>query len=361
MSAADPRGPGAYEQAPVRVVWRGLGAPWLILATAVGLLSLLFDGGRAEALALALALGAVAVGDRLAVRGALRGAELEVSLTPVAVEGEDLALLVALSGTRRRIEVDLRHPWTLAFTAAPGDRGVVAVGALPRGQVPSVTFQLGVNGRLGLARATRAVRVWFPEPTAIGPRSEATIGPWPEPSGVLVGIDARSPHGDELPRGVRPYVPGDARRRVHWKATARHRELMVRETEGEAIGTLVVVTSLRSRGLAADAAATRARWFCEEGVRRGWPTFLVTVESTVPPWTDVPPVEAVASGLVSVPIDPRARPTRGEDLRVVETRVRSTADVLRRLAGAVPGEPPAPADDRRALVRWCTEDGDGWQ
>lgn len=41
--------------------------------------------------------------------------------------------------------------------------------------------------------------------------------------------DRSSPFEDELPAGLRPYRPGDPRRRIAWRATARHGTLLVRE------------------------------------------------------------------------------------------------------------------------------------
>jgi len=42
-------------------------------------------------------------------------------------------------------------------------------------------------------------------------------------------------------RGIRDYQPQDGMRRVHWKATARHRQLMVKLYEPSAVSRLVLV------------------------------------------------------------------------------------------------------------------------
>jgi uncharacterized protein (DUF58 family) len=47
-------------------------------------------------------------------------------------------------------------------------------------------------------------------------------------------------------RGVRDYQPEDGMRRVHWKATARHQQLMVRLYEPSAISRLVLVLAADS-------------------------------------------------------------------------------------------------------------------
>lgn len=65
------------------------------------------------------------------------------------------------------------------------------------------------------------------------------------------GLPAVQPFGDERPyrrlledplrfRGVRPYQPGDAPRHIHWRASARSRELQTRQFEPSAQPTLAV-------------------------------------------------------------------------------------------------------------------------
>ena len=41
--------------------------------------------------------------------------------------------------------------------------------------------------------------------------------------------DRTSPFEDDLPSGLRPYRPGDPRRRIAWRASARHSALLIRE------------------------------------------------------------------------------------------------------------------------------------
>ena len=79
-----------------------------------------------------------------------------------------------------------------------------------------------------------------------------TVGPtplphdiaWPRPRAAHFGLSESTPIGDEVYRTVRPYVRGDSRRRVHWKASAHHGSLMVKESDGTGIVSLRIVLQL---------------------------------------------------------------------------------------------------------------------
>lgn len=79
--------------------------------------------------------------------------------------------------------------------------------------------------------------------------------------------------------GLRAYAPGDPLRRIHWKATARHDELMVHDFDREPSGDVWLILDLDSRGQAgrgAEAtqeyavilAASLAARFLRQGERR---------------------------------------------------------------------------------------------
>jgi len=54
--------------------------------------------------------------------------------------------------------------------------------------------------------------------------------------------------------GIRPYYPGDSPRWIHWRSTARHGELMVREFETPVGASLVLVLDLQQPSLATQSA-----------------------------------------------------------------------------------------------------------
>ncbi len=98
------------------------------------------------------------------------------------------------------------------------ERGVCRVGgiALRRGD------------RFGLFRRERDVaaalhRVVYPRVRPVDcpePRRRLPQGP---------GTDLLSPFEDALPPGIRPYRPGDQRRRIAWRPSARHDGLLLRK------------------------------------------------------------------------------------------------------------------------------------
>ncbi len=125
----------------------------------------------------------------------------------------------------------------------PGD-GQLAVGyrvRFPRRGIATLgPFEIVALDPFGLARRT----------FSLGPVTEVTVAP------EIVALGA-SPRRAGLPGGgthrttaygqgadnltARPYLPGDSMRRVHWRATARHGELMVREEEQETRPDALVV------------------------------------------------------------------------------------------------------------------------
>lgn len=351
---------GTEEVGARRIRWRPTGRWGLLLGLAFVVIGA-FTGNGPQ-IGLGLALSAVVVTDRVIVGRTLDDIGVRFTLPPVSVAGDDVGMLVSIRGGTRPVRVDLIDPWRgIAGSAEPGDDGVLPVAGPPRGLIPAVTAQLWSAGPLGMVEVSRRVRWWLDAPAAVGPRDQVVLSPWPEPTGALMGLDARSPRGQELTRGVRDYRPGDPRKRVHWKATARTGQLMVRETEGEAVGVLTVAVSLVSPGPAAEEAVSRARWYAEEGLRRGWVVHLVTAEAAVPPGSTIPPVDHIWTEAPTLPspytgwlqaVGP-AVPSR-----VVDGRVTTTVDVLRRLAAAVPGEVPAPR--RPGAVRRVTDGGDSW-
>ena len=61
-----------------------------------------------------------------------------------------------------------------------------------------------------------------------------------------------------LPRGARPYVPGDSRRLVHWRSTAHAGKVMVRELEQPAARAVTITVDLPAEPDAAERVAEDA-------------------------------------------------------------------------------------------------------
>jgi uncharacterized protein (DUF58 family) len=92
-------------------------------------------------------------------------------------------------------------------------------------------------------------------------------------------ISERAPEDTITIGGLRPYLPGDSLRRIHWRATAHHDQLMVREFDREPSGDLWLVVDMDAAvqaGEGAEAtqeyavimAASLATQFIRQGERR---------------------------------------------------------------------------------------------
>ncbi len=82
------------------------------------------------------------------------------------------------------------------------------------------------------------------------PRLEP-IPSWRLPSAILEGSHAspeRTLQTTPLATSVRPYAPGDAMNRIHWKTTARHGELQVKEFDLEQTADAWIILDLQ-RGI----------------------------------------------------------------------------------------------------------------
>lgn len=66
----------------------------------------------------------------------------------------------------------------------------------------------------------------------------------------------RTPHFTTAVASVRPYTPGDELRRIHWRRTAHHNALMVKEFDLEPSGDLWVVLDLNAAVHAGEGAAS---------------------------------------------------------------------------------------------------------
>jgi uncharacterized protein (DUF58 family) len=73
---------------------------------------------------------------------------------------------------------------------------------------------------------------------------------WTVPPAVIEGSATRAEHGPHLTplvTSVRPYTPGDAFNRIHWRSSARHQELQVKEFDIEPSADLWLFVDLERR------------------------------------------------------------------------------------------------------------------
>ncbi len=233
-------------------------------------------------------------------------------------------------------------------TTAPG---LVTLPVPYRGVLRYLILDLTSRGPLGMFEAVRRVRVWLPTPLWSGPAPLEHRLRWPRLRAMRIGPSNVATVGDDLFRGVRAYVRGDARRSIHWPATAHHGQLMVKEREGTGVVALRIVVHLPSPGPAAEVTAGRASWLAEEALRRGWVVHLVTVE---PDGSPPPPLP-----LVRPAGPPPLPPPWLGGVHTVAAPVLSIHDIRRRLASAGFGR-PEPDRSWRGLTRIISPEGDTW-
>lgn len=224
----------------------------------------------------ALLLGLLLAGAGLA---SLVAAQMQLSeLELVAAEAEPVAAGAMLGvrlharAARGRIRRGLRLDDDGAFSADASvlnlDRGSgeaqVMLPTQQRGWFDLPKLRLSTTRPLGLARAW--AYVWPESPLLVYPAPEAH-GP-PLPAGQGDRVQARvHPAGDDV-HHLRGYRPGDARRAIAWKASARRDALLVREYE-EPIGAEIVLDWRSVTGIAYEARISRlARWV-DEAEREG--------------------------------------------------------------------------------------------
>lgn len=315
----------------LRLRWPGtaLGA---LAALAVGLW--LFTHRPAQLLLAAALLAAVAI-DAAVAWSATGEIEPRVSGPTDLVAGQPTVWTLQLDGVRRPVVVTpCRFPRADQVRVETDRAGLVTFPALARGVAHSLLLDVTATGVAGLFEAGRRVRVGMAAPLFVGPPPLPHGIAWARPRAVTFGLAPTAPVGDDLFRSVRPYVPGDPRRSVHWKATAHHGQLMVRESDGTGVVAVRVVVHLPGPGAVADVTAARAAFIAEEALRRGWVVHVVTMAPVELP---IEPPVALRSPFGPPPPMPLAGPVT---LAVSDCRVRTPRDVQRTLAIASAGAPP---------------------
>jgi uncharacterized protein (DUF58 family) len=196
------------------------------------------------------------------------------------------------SGVRLRLVIGGEAgEWVAALKTCQGE--AVAVPST-RGVVTSVTAELQAAGPVGLVSWRRRIALALVAPLEVGPapavvQLDELVGGG---TGAVDGAD-RSAVGHDTVRGVRAYATGDPIRIVHWPATARWGEVMVKEMEDPTAPELVIIVDLRGRPDRTEAAASRAAGLARAGLEVGLAVSLHTAEAAGPRSGDVSsPVQA---------------------------------------------------------------------
>ncbi len=320
-----------------------------------GVITLCFPGllvsaasGQRSLMALSLGAGLVLVANAVWALVALRSFTVAVQAPAAVTVGSAVPLTVAVSGPHRLegalgVRGGVRR-WVPA--QMPGE-GVVLWRPRSRGVAERITVRLQSAIPLGLVAVVRELAVAPRAPVHAAPAAEPVAPlavpatpprPMSGPAGRVppagLSPDAGVADGRVLvaggggpgdPVGLRPYVPGDPGRDVHWPTVARTGTLMVRERPpGPAFAPEVTVAVRAADEAELDRVVGRARGAAEQLLQAGYQVRIDSVEAGV---------------------------------RVVEA-VHGRDDLIVRLARLDPGE-PAPADGRREPGPRLVVDEDG--
>jgi uncharacterized protein (DUF58 family) len=200
------------------------------------------------------------------------------------VAGQPAELQVASRSRVRARPVD--PPGPEVFIGPAGRRGpvdgVITLVPVRRGVHEAVTLDIASAAPFGLQWWTRRVRLPLPAALHVSPRCGGAQ-PAPRRPDDSTGDVLDRPRSDVgLPRGARPYVPGDARRLVHWRSTAHAGRLMVRELEQPAAEPATISVTLPEDAEAAERVAEGALGTVVGLLQDGVPVLLGTTEPSGP-------------------------------------------------------------------------------
>jgi uncharacterized protein (DUF58 family) len=217
------------------------------------------------ALLLCLLLGGAGLASLIAAQMQLTGLNITaIDAEPVAA-GHPLLLRVHAqadpSRVRRGLRVDDEQASESSLLNLDQGRGEAEI-SLPthrRGWIDTPRLRLYTTRPLGLARAW--TYVWSEAPLLVYATPEQAGPPLPFGSGEQAQTRLH-PAGDDV-HHLRGYRPGDARRAIAWKPSARRDALLVREYE-QPLGADVVLDWHALGNLAYEARISRlARWVDE--------------------------------------------------------------------------------------------------
>jgi uncharacterized protein (DUF58 family) len=218
---------------------------------------------------------------------ALARAKVAVQAAPPdATAGQPVALRVAASVRLRVTPLDPPGPDAFVGPARAGarredDRDTATVLPGRRGVYREVTWEIASAAPFALQWWRRRVTVVLPQELLVAPRRGPAVGPRSGPDGRGDAVVVVRPRSDgALARGVRPYRPGDARRHVHWRATAHAGALMVKDMEWPAGGPVLVVVDLPADPEQAECVAEQALGTLVGLLGEGGPVLLDTAEPT---------------------------------------------------------------------------------
>jgi uncharacterized protein (DUF58 family) len=266
--------------------------------------------------------------------------------------------LALLSGSRLAVEGRADPP----VAATGSDKADQTVRLAPGGRSARTAFEVEfpVAGAFAFGRPTLTVRDsagLYGQRLRRGPAAPVTVDPrLPRDlqvgeggEGIAIGYGEHEAgllgSAGLKPEGLREYVPGDAARRIDWKATARIGRPQIREFEAETdLVTLLVVDHRSTSGIGPS--GERPIDYLRE--------VALAVADSARGLNDPLGYYAVGDGGITERIDPTAAEETyarvRRSLRLLDPAVGSAPDESedRSRAGPTPRRPPAPGAARRA-------------
>ncbi|NNF65441.1 MAG: DUF58 domain-containing protein [Acidimicrobiia bacterium] len=242
-------------------------AVWLLLALALAMYGASRTTGAGWLVILvAVVVALIAVGVALPVVG-VRRASLAVAAPRDATTGRPCTLTI--ESERGAIVADI--PLFDSRTGLVGPVCGTVSGVPPyRGVFERLQVTIVCSAPFGLLEATRDLVVQLANPLSVAPQALVL--------GHRDGLDDALDQDGNIVRGradegtvaaLTEYHPGDPLRRVHWAATAKHGDLLVKQLEPPVSQRLVVVAELSGGPYEQDDIAGRALGLVVRGLRAG--------------------------------------------------------------------------------------------
>lgn len=225
------------------------------------------------------------------VRGQV-GIPLEYELTMRPRSGARIQLVVrdSVEGASPAVSerVDAVRPAVARINALPATRGYyLDPGVEVECSAPfgfwTTARRMRPAGAVEIAPSMPAVRAPW-RPAGEDPLSEGLT----EPPRRGIGLDFL---------GVREYQRGDSFRHIHWAASARRDELVVREYQQEGVSPIVVVPDLRSPGAETERAIGIAGSLVKDAISRNNPVWIALAGGKGAAVLESPHPGALASAL----------------------------------------------------------------
>jgi uncharacterized protein (DUF58 family) len=202
-----------------------------------------------------------------------------VSVPSDALSGEEIKIEVVATS---RVRIRPVEPNGKTGFAGPtqNDPSPIAITPERRGILVAVTFDVASAAPFGILWWSRRTTVALPSEICVSPKPTSSIWIPPENEDWAGESPGRRTSSVGETRGVRDYVHGDAKRSVHWRASAHTGRLMIREMQAPNADPVTVHVALPADPDAADELAGRALATLLDLLGRSRPVMLATHEAT---------------------------------------------------------------------------------